>query len=93
MTALKDLVAKYGRSLAVIGVSVDNNRKELESYLAQAKLPWTQVFEEGGLDSRPANQLGILSLPTTMLIDQQGKVVNRNIQAAEIEGELKKLIK
>ena len=93
MAILKDLIAKYGRSFAVIGVSVDNSRKELDAYLASAKLPWTQVFEEGGLDSPPANQLGILTVPTMILVDQQGKVVNRNIQAAEIEAELKKLIK
>ncbi len=93
IVTLKDLVAKYGRSFTVIGVSVDNSRKELDAYLAQAKLPWTQVFEEGGLDSPPANQLGILTVPTMILVDQQGKVVNRNIQAAEIETELKKVIK
>ena len=93
-TVLKDLVAKYGRSFTIIGVNVDNNsRKELDAYLASAKLPWTQVFEEGGLDSPPANQLGILTVPTMILVDQQGKVVNRNIQAAEIEADLKKLIK
>jgi hypothetical protein len=90
---LKDLVAKYGRSFTVIGVSADNSRKELDAYLASAKLPWTQIFEEGGLDSPPANQLGILTVPCMILVDQQGKVVNRNIQAAEIEAELKKLIK
>ncbi|MGA2060903.1 MAG: thioredoxin-like domain-containing protein [Thermoguttaceae bacterium] len=90
---LKDLIAKYGRTFTVIGVSVDNSRKELDAYLASAKLPWTQVFEEGGLDSPPANQLGILTVPCMILVEQQGKVVNRNIQAAEIEAELKKLIK
>jgi hypothetical protein len=93
IAAIKDLVAKYGRSFAVIGVSADNSRMELDTYLTSAKLPWTQVFEEGGLDSPPANQLGILTVPTMILVDQQGKVVNRNIQAAEIEAELKKLTK
>ncbi|MGD0654844.1 MAG: thioredoxin-like domain-containing protein [Thermoguttaceae bacterium] len=93
MAMLKDLIAKYGRSLTVIGVSVDNSRKELDAYLSSAKLTWTQVFEEGGLDSPPANQLGILTVPTMILVDQQGKVVNRNIQTAEIEAEVKKLLK
>ena len=93
IATLKDLVAKYGRSFTVVGVSVDNSRKELDAFLAQAKLPWTQVFEEGGLDSPPANQLGILTVPTMILVDQQGKVINRNIQTAEIESELKKILK
>jgi thiol-disulfide isomerase/thioredoxin len=93
MAALKDLSKKYGNSFAVVGVSLDNEAKELNAYLSEAKLPWPQIFEEGGLDSRPANQLGILTLPTMILVDQQGKVVDRNIQTAELAGALKKLIK
>jgi len=93
MATLKELVKKYGGSFAVIGVSLDSDVKELSAYLAQARLPWPQIYEEGGLDSRPANQMGILTLPTMILVDQQGKVVNRNIQTAEIDAELKKLIR
>jgi len=93
MAVLKELVGKYGRSLSIIGVNLDNSPKELAAYLAENRLPWPQIFEEGGLDSRPANQLGILTLPTMILVDKQGKVVNRNIQMAELDGALKKLIR
>jgi len=90
---LKELKTKYGNSLGVIGISLDNDRKELESYLTENPLPWRQMFEPGGLDSRPANDLGILTLPTMILLDAQGKVVNRNVQAAELSEEIKKLIR
>lgn len=93
MAALKELLSKYGRSLSIIGVSLDNTPKDLTDYLAKNKLPWPQIFEAGGLDSRPANQLGILTLPTMILVDQKGKVVNRNIQTAELDRALKKLIR
>ena len=93
MAVLKELVSKYGRSLSIIGVNLDNSAKDLADYLANNRLPWPQIFEEGGLDSRPANQLGILTLPTMILVDKQGKVVNRNIQMAELDGALKKLIR
>ena len=93
MSTLKQLMTKYGRSFTVIGVSLDRSRKDLVGYLTKDQLPWPQIFEEGGLDSDPANQLGILSLPTMILVDSRGKVVNRNIQAAELESELKKLIR
>jgi thiol-disulfide isomerase/thioredoxin len=93
MQILKGLLAKYDRDFAVLGVNLDNNRQDLTDFLQTNKLPWPQIFEEGGLDSPPANQLGILTVPTMILVDPQGRVVNRNIQAAEIEKELKKLIK
>ncbi len=92
MPALKQLVTKYRGSFAVIGVSVDTNAKTLNAYLAENPLPWPQIHEEGGQDSRPANALGIITVPTMILVDAQGKVVNRSIQTAEIEAELKKLI-
>ena len=82
MATLKELWNKYGRSFAIIGVSLDNNVKDLNAYLAENPLPWPQIYEEGGLDSRPANVLGILTVPTMILVDQQGKVVNRNIRAS-----------
>jgi len=93
MPALKQLVSKYPREFTVIGVSLDRNRKDLVSYLAENRLPWSQIFEEGGLDSDPANQLGILTLPTMILVDKQGNVVDRNIQAADLESALEKLVR
>lgn len=92
MATLKQLVAKYGKSFTVLGVSLDTSAKDLNAYLAENDLPWPQIFEEGGPDSRPANVLGIITVPTMILVDPQGKVINRNIQALEIEAELKKLI-
>ena len=91
MATLKELWNKYGRSFTIIGVSLDNNVKDLNAYLAENPLPWPQIYEEGGLDSRPANVLGILTVPTMILVDQQGQVVNRNISITEVESELKKL--
>ena len=93
MATLKEMWNKYGRSLAIIGVSLDNNVKDLNAYLAENPLPWPQIFEEGGLDSRPANALGILTVPTMILVDQQGKVVSRAVSIVDLEAELKKLIR
>ena len=44
------------------------------------------------MESRLATEYGIISLPTMILVDAQGKVVNRNIRtAAELERQLEKL--
>jgi hypothetical protein len=37
--------------------------------------------------------MGILTLPTMILVDEDGKVVNRNIHAAELDQELGKLLR
>jgi len=93
MPALKELVNKYRGQFRVIGVSLDSRLADLKAYLQENPLPWPQIFEEGGLDSRPANQLGILTVPTMILVGPDGKVVNRNISVAELDKELKTILR
>jgi thiol-disulfide isomerase/thioredoxin len=92
MAVLRQLQAKYGRmGFSLVGVNLDNQQREATSFLTSTRLPWPQLFEEGGLDSRLATELGILTLPTMILIDKQGRVVSRNISAGELDTELAKL--
>ena len=94
MASLKKLLDKHGRSgFSVIGVNLDSRATDLDAFLSKNRLPWPQIFEKGGLDSRPANELGILTLPTMILVDKTGKVVNRNIQVAELERAVEGLLR
>ncbi len=93
MAKIKELFARHGRSgFAPIGVNLDNDKKALDNYLAENRLPWPQLYEPGSLDGRLANELGILTLPTMILVDRKGKVVNRNLNINELEAELKKYL-
>ena len=92
-TQMKSLYAKYGgRGLEIIGVNLDYSRDELLAYLKANRLPWPQLYEEGGFDGRLANEMGVVILPLLMLVDQQGLVVSHDLQVAELETELKKLL-
>lgn len=94
LATLKELQAKYGnQGFDLIGVSLDTNPEELASFLKQNRLPWAQIVEPGGLDGRLANELGVLTLPTMILVDEQGKVVDRNIHVTQLESELKKRLR
>jgi thiol-disulfide isomerase/thioredoxin len=93
---LPELVKTYqkyhSKGLEIIGVDLDNDKASLEAFLKDNPLPWSQIFEPGGMDSRLANEFGIISLPTMLLVDGQGKVVTRSIRtAAELEKQLEKL--
>jgi thiol-disulfide isomerase/thioredoxin len=90
---LKELYGKYNKNLAMIGINLDTNVADATDYLSKNKLPWSQLWEPGGLDSRLANELGVLTLPTMILVDDKGKVVNRNVHITELEGDLKAVIK
>ena len=90
---LKELYAKYGgRGLEIVGVNLDYSRDQLLAHLKSNKLPWQQLYEQGGFDSRLATEMGVVTVPLMVLVDLEGKVVSTNIQAAELEAELKRLL-
>lgn len=94
MVVLKQLQAKYVKQgFTLLGVNLDTDQSTAIGYLQSNPLSWPQLYEAGGLDSRLATELGILTLPTMILIDKEGKVVNRNIHAAELDAELGKSLR
>ncbi len=92
MPLLNNLRSKF-KEFEVVGVCLDNSKAEMVAFLKEEDPRWPQLFEDGGLDSRYANELGIQTLPTMILVDKQGKVVNRNIRAQELQAELQKILK
>jgi len=94
LAQLKELQAQFGKDgFAILGVSLDTKPEELNDYLKKNRLPWAQIYEPGGLDSRLANELGILTLPTMILVGKDGHVVNRNVHITELEREVGNLLK
>lgn len=85
---------KYeAKGFRLIGVSLDNDADALKQFLRTNRLAWPQLYEEGGLDGRLANELGILTLPTMLLIGADGKVAERSVHAAELDDKLQALLK
>ena len=84
---LAKLHAKFkSKGFEILAVNLDNEKAELDAFLQTSPLPWPQIFEAGGMESRLASEFGIISLPTMFLVDAEGKVVNRSLRtAAELE--------
>jgi len=94
MTVIKEMQAKYGnKGFVPVGINVDSSAKEAVDFVRQEKLSWSQLFEQGSLDSPLAANLGVVTLPTMILVGKDGRVINRSISAGELDGELKKILK
>ncbi len=90
---LKALYARYGsRGLRVVTISLDADSSELRAFLAKKRYPFETLYESGGLESRLAQEMGILTLPTTLIVDREGKVVTNSVTAGELESQLRKLL-
>jgi len=92
MVLLKDFYTKKGpREFDIIGVCLDDNPEAAKQYVAQNKLPWKQIYEN--LDGRLATEMGVITLPLMILVDQKGNVINPNVHVAELDSEYAKLAK
>jgi peroxiredoxin len=94
LPALKKVCEKYAaKGLEVIGIGLDETREATEAFLKDNGLTWPQIYETGGMDSRLADEFGIISQPTMFLVDKEGKVVNQSLHtAASLERFLGKLL-
>lgn len=93
MDRLGKLREKYGKAgFEVVGVCLDNEKQKAVAFLQSKGYGWPQIFEEGSMESRPAVELGIISLPYLVLLDADGNVINRNLQFGELEAEMEKVM-
>lgn len=82
---LKALQAKYPKELLVLGVNLDDEAATAQKFVTDNHVTWYQLFEKGGMESRPANALGIFNVPTVMVIGADGNVISRNVMSGELE--------
>jgi len=73
------------RGFEVVSVSLDSDVDDLKGYLRSNPLPWTHLFEEGGLDSPLSEQLGVAMVPTMLLVGADGKVIDRSVLAQDLD--------
>ena len=93
LPALQALYAKYrARGFEILGVNLDLDRTPVPAYISSHRITWATLHESGGLDSRLARQLGILSLPTMVLVDRRGTVISSEMTLADLKTELPKLL-
>jgi thiol-disulfide isomerase/thioredoxin len=80
MPRMKELYAKYhDKGVEFIGVSLDYSKDEggldkLKAFVARNDIPWPQYYQGNGFESDFSLGLGVNSIPTVFLVDQQGKL-------------------
>ena len=89
---IRELQEKYQRDIVVVGIALDEDKAALQQFLLNRPLNWPQLYEPGGLDGRLAEELGVLTLPTMLLIDKEGVVLERNILVTDLENKLKSVL-
>jgi thiol-disulfide isomerase/thioredoxin len=87
------LYEKYkDQGFTVMSVSLDTEKDKWIAAIKKDKLTWpNHVSDLGGWESRVGKLYYVNSIPYTVLVDKEGKIINKNIRGEELENELKKI--
>ena len=94
MEIMKDLQKEFAKEkFEIVGINLDAQPSELARHFRTEKPRWTHLYEDGGLESRLATEMGVFTLPVMLLVDERGRVVNRRVHGAQLEEEINSLLK
>jgi thiol-disulfide isomerase/thioredoxin len=91
---LKRLKAKYKDQLSIIGCNLDDDGEKVKAFLKGKGVTWPQLWDEGGLEgSSLATQLGVTTLPLTILVDKSGEVIENQISVNDLDRDIQRSIR
>ncbi|MFC2394793.1 MAG: TlpA family protein disulfide reductase [Alloprevotella tannerae] len=89
MPNVKALYDKYhAQGFDVVGVSFDSDKAPWLNAIKKMNLPWHNISDLKGWKSKAAALYGINSIPSTLLIDPQGKIIATDLHGEELETQL-----
>jgi peroxiredoxin len=91
-----NIVAVYkdfkNKGFTVFGVSLDQDRERWLKAISDDKLTWTQVSDLKYWQNEAAALYSVRSIPANMLIDQTGKIVEKNLRGEDLRKKLAELL-
>ncbi len=81
------------KGFEVIGISLDKSLPPLRDYIRKNAMVWRQVCDEKSWDGALVAKYGVLSIPTTFLLDAEGRIVAKNLRGDELDKQIEKLLR
>lgn len=72
----------------VLGVSLDTDRNRWLGAIEADGLTWPHISDLKGWQNSVAQLYGVRSIPHTVLVDREGKIIARNLRGATLEAKL-----
>ncbi|MCA1751669.1 MAG: TlpA family protein disulfide reductase [Flavobacteriales bacterium] len=84
---------KDAKGFEIYSVSLDKSKDKWVSAIAQDNLDWKyHVSDLGGWQSKPASIYGVRSIPYSVLIDGEGRIIDKNLRGPDLHIALDNLI-
>ncbi len=80
------------KGFEIFGVSFDRERDAWLAAIENDGLTWPQVSDLGGWENSVAKVYGIMSIPSNVLLDKEGKIIAKNLRGEDLEKKLAELL-
>ncbi len=91
-----NVVANYNKykdkGFDILGVSLDREPNAWKKAIKDDGLPWHHISDLKGWQSSHAALYSVTSIPQTVLIDKDGKILARNVRGDQLGAKLKELL-
>lgn len=92
----KNLVKIYEKykpqGFEIFGVSLDDEKDKWKAAIKKDKVTWLQVNEAGGWEATVAQAWNLVAIPTSFLIDKEGRLLAMDLEGKDLEKALKYLL-
>jgi thiol-disulfide isomerase/thioredoxin len=86
MPFMLELYDKYkDKGLNIIGISLDEDSDAWKAATQQLNIPWVQMSDLKGWENVIAKHFCVTSIPHTIVVDQQGKILKRGLRSEKLE--------
>jgi peroxiredoxin len=84
---------KYkNKGFEILGVSLDEEKADWKEAVEKDRINWLQVNDNGGREARTVAQWNVYQIPTSYLIDKEGKIVGVDLEGKNLEKAVRKLL-
>lgn len=86
---LRGLLELYGdRGFEIVGVNLDQQAADITKFKKKSRMIWPNIFQPGGLDAPLAQRFGLVSVPTMILVDRDGRVLSNGLTINDLKEKL-----
>lgn len=82
----------HAKGFEVIGISFDENKEAWVKAVDQLKMPWLQISDLKGFNCAAAPIYQVDAIPDNILIDPQGKIIDRGLRGKALLNRLQELM-
>lgn len=94
---MPNVVAAYkkyrAKGFGIVGVSLDRDAEAWKQAIKDLGITWPQMSDLKAWECEGARLYGVRSIPATVLVDQEGTIVARNLRGDAIAAKLSELLK